>query len=87
MIVDETEKIRLSVLWISIRMTKIGNSNHAHGEVYSIQHYYVVKFVSVLRHVDGFLRVFWFPPPITLTATNITEISLKVALNTIILTH
>ena len=38
------------------------------GEVYSIQHY-VIKFVSDLRQVDGFLRVLWFPPPIKLTAT------------------
>jgi hypothetical protein len=30
-------------------------SNPAHGEVYSIQHY-VIKFVSDLRQVDGFLH-------------------------------
>jgi hypothetical protein len=36
------------------------------GEVYSIQHY-VIKFVSDLRQVDGFLRVFLFPPPVKLT--------------------
>jgi hypothetical protein len=29
------------------------SSNPVHGEVYSIQHY-VIKFVSVLRLVDGF---------------------------------
>jgi hypothetical protein len=34
----------------------------AHGEVYSIQHY-VIKFVSELRQVSGFL---WFPPSIKL---------------------
>jgi hypothetical protein len=34
-----------------------------HGEVYSIQHY-VIKFVSDLRQVGGFLRVLRFPPPI-----------------------
>ena len=38
------------------------------GEVYSIQHF-VMKFVSDLRLVGGFLRVLRFPPPITLTAT------------------
>ena len=38
-------------------------SNPAHGEVYSIQHY-VIKFVSDLRQVGGFLR---FPSPIKLT--------------------
>ena len=39
-----------------------------HGEVYLIQHY-VIKFVSNLRQVDGFLQVLRFPPPIKLTAT------------------
>jgi hypothetical protein len=38
------------------------------GEVYSIQHY-VMKFVSDLRQVTGFLWVLQFPPPIELTAT------------------
>jgi hypothetical protein len=28
----------------------------------------VIKFVSDLRQVGGFLRVLWFPPPIKLTA-------------------
>jgi hypothetical protein len=37
------------------------------GEVYSMQHY-VIKFVSDLRQVSGFLRVLWFHPPIKLTA-------------------
>ena len=36
-------------------------------EVYSIQHY-VIKFISDLRQVSGFLRVLQFPPPIKLTA-------------------
>jgi hypothetical protein len=40
----------------------IVSSNPAHVEVYSIQHY-VIKFVSDLRHIGGFLR-FRFPPPI-----------------------
>jgi len=31
--------------------------------------YYVVKFVSVLRQVVGFLRVLRFPPPTKLTTT------------------
>jgi hypothetical protein len=38
------------------------------GEVYLIQHY-VIKFVSDLRHVGGFLWVLWFPPPMKLIAT------------------
>ena len=47
--------------------------------MYSMQHY-VIKFVSFLRHVSGFLRV---------SSTNktdrhdVTEILLKMALNTI----
>ena len=39
-----------------------------HGEVYSIQ-CYVIKFVSDLLQVGGFLRVLQFPPQIKLTAT------------------
>ena len=64
--------------------TKVVISNPVHGEVYSIQHY-VIMFGSDLRQVGGFLRVLRFPPPIKLTATiyRITEILLKVALNTI----
>jgi hypothetical protein len=57
--------------------TKVVGSNPS--QVYSIQHY-VIKFVSNLRQVGGFLRVLRFPPPIKLTAT---EILLKVALKTI----
>jgi hypothetical protein len=30
---------------------------------------YVIKFVSDLQQVGGFLRILWFPPPIKLTAT------------------
>jgi hypothetical protein len=52
------------------------------GEVYSIQHY-VIQFVSDLRYVSSFLRV------LAVSSTNktdrlyITEMLLKVALNTI----
>ena len=42
--------------------------NPTNSEVYSIQHY-VIKFVSDLRQVGGFLQVLRFPPPIKLTAT------------------
>jgi len=35
--------------------TKVVSSNPAHDGVYSIQHY-VIKFVSDLRQVGGFLR-------------------------------
>jgi len=37
------------------------------NKVYSIQHY-VIKFVSDLWQVSGFLRVLRLPPPIKLTA-------------------
>ena len=59
-------------------LTKVVSSNPAHGDVYSIQHY-VIEFVSDLRQVGGFLR---FPLP-KRNRYNITEIWLKVALNTI----
>jgi hypothetical protein len=39
----------------------------AHDEVYLIPHY-VIKFVSDLRQVDGFLCVLRFPPSIILSA-------------------
>jgi hypothetical protein len=59
--------------------------NPADGEVYSIQHY-VIEFVSDLQQVCRFLQVLQFPLQIKLTATYLTEILLKVALNTITLT-
>ena len=46
--------------------TKAVSLNPFHGEVYSIQSY-VIKFVSDLRQVHGFLQVLQFPPPIKLT--------------------
>ena len=56
--------ICLPVQSVSIT-TKVESSNRGHGEMYTIQHY-VIKFVSDLRLVCGFLR---FPPPIKLTIT------------------
>ena len=53
---------------------KLRVRNPIHDEVYSIQHY-VIKFVSDLQLVSGFLQILLFPPPIKLL--------LKVALNTI----
>ena len=47
--------------------------------------HYMIKYVSDLRQVSGFLRVLWFPPPMK-HCYDITEILLKVALNTINLT-
>ena len=48
--------------------TKVVSSNPSHGKVYLKQHY-VIKFVSDLRQVNGFLWVLQFPPPIKLIAT------------------
>ena len=53
------------------------------GEVYSIQHY-VIKIVSDLQQVSDFLWVLRFPPPIKLI-DDLTEILLKVVLDTITL--
>jgi hypothetical protein len=49
-------------------ITKVVSSVSVYGEVYSIQHY-VIKIVSDLQQVSGFLQVIRFPPPIKLTAT------------------
>ena len=38
------------------------------AQAYSIQHY-VIKFVSHLQQVCGFLQILWFPPSIKLTTT------------------
>ena len=62
--------------------TKVMSSNPVHGEAYSMQHY-VIKFVSDLLQVCGFLQVLRFPPPMRLDRHNKTENLLKVTLNTI----
>ena len=59
--------------------TKVASLNPAHDEVYSIKHY-VIKFVSDFWQVGGFLQVF------RISSTDITEILLKVVVNTTILT-
>jgi hypothetical protein len=65
-------------------MTNDLSSNPAHGEVYSIQHY-VIKFVSDLRQVGGFLQLLRFPTINKTDRNDIAEILLRVALNTITL--
>jgi hypothetical protein len=45
--------------------TKVVSLNPVHHEVYLIQHY-VIKFISDLQQVSGFLQVLRFPPPIKL---------------------
>jgi hypothetical protein len=52
--------------------TKVMTSNPAHGEVYSIQHY-VIRFVSDLLQIGGFLLILRFNPPIKLTLQKVTE--------------
>ena len=59
-------ELQLAMQWVPIT-TNVVSSNPIHGEVYSIQHY-VIKFVSDLRQVGGFLLALQFPP-IKLTAT------------------
>ena len=61
--------------------TNVMSSNTAHGKVYSMQHY-VIKFVSDLQQVVGFLCVLWFPPRYK---TDTAGILLKVASNTMII--
>ena len=62
--------------------TKVVNSNSVHGEVYSIQHY-VIKFVSDLRQVGGFLLFSSVSSTNKTDRHDMAEILLKVALNII----
>jgi hypothetical protein len=62
--------------------TKVVSSNPVHGEVYSIQHY-VIKYVSDLWQVNGFLLVLRYFSTNKTDHHDITEILLKVPLNTI----
>ena len=50
------------ILFLKILIESTSNPLHNH----LIQHY-VIKFISDLRQVGGFLQVLWFPPPISLT--------------------
>ena len=52
----------------SVPITTKVVSSYPTGEVYSIQHY-VIKFVSDVRQVGGFLWVLRFPPPKKLITT------------------
>ena len=54
--------LQLPVKSVPITATVV-SLNLVHGKVYSVQHY-VIKFVSDLRQVGGFLLVLRFPPPI-----------------------
>jgi len=59
--------LQLPVQSVSIT-PKVVSSNPVHDKVYSIQHY-VIKFISDLRQVGGFLQVPRLLPPIKLIAT------------------
>jgi hypothetical protein len=59
-------KVYFFILQSASITTNVVSSNPAHGEMYSIQHY-VLKFVSDLRKVSGFLQVLQFRPPRKLT--------------------
>ena len=56
--------------------TNVVSSGPVNGDVYSI-HHYVIKFVSDLRQVGGFLQVLQLPPPIK-PPWYIAELLLKV---------
>jgi len=56
--------LQLSMQSVSITTDDGFDSRSGRGA----QHY-VIKLVSNLQQVGGFVRVLWFPPPIKLTAT------------------
>jgi hypothetical protein len=64
--------------------TDVVSLNPTHGEMYSTQ-LYVIKFVSDLGQVDGFLWVLLLPHQKT-DCHDIADVLLKMAFNTITLT-
>jgi len=62
--------------------SNIVSSNPAHSKVHSMQHYVKMKFISDLPQVGGLL---WVSSSNKTDCQDITEIMLKVALNTITL--
>ena len=66
---------------ISAITTNVVSLNPVHGEVFLI--HYMIKFVSDLRQVGGFLQILLFLPPIKTESHDISEILLRVALSTI----
>ena len=59
---------RMVVGFMTIATNVIYEFKSHSGEVYSIQHY-VIKFISDLQQVGGFLPVLLFLPSIKLTVT------------------
>jgi hypothetical protein len=76
-------KLDLQLPMQSVPITTNVGSNTTRGKVYLVQHY-VIKFVSVLRQVGGFLRHTLVSSTNKTESHDITGILLKVALNTII---
>ena len=66
--------------------TNVVSSNPIDGEVYSKQ-YVVIKFVSDLWQVGGFLRMLRFTSTNKTDCHDLAEIALKVALNTMTIIH
>jgi hypothetical protein len=68
---DRARRDRMVVGFTTVQSVPITiqvvNSNPVYGEMYSIQHY-VIKLVSDLQQVGGFLLVLKFHPPIKLIA-------------------
>jgi len=73
--------LKLPVQWVP-NTTNVVSLNPPHGKVYSVQHY-VIKFVSDLRQVIGFFTGTAVSSPKKTDCHDITEILLKVVLNTI----
>jgi len=69
----DTGVVIIDIAWyldlqLPIQLVQITTDVVSSGDVYSIQHY-VIKFVSYLLQILGFLRVPQFLPPVKLTAT------------------
>jgi hypothetical protein len=71
----QTKDYKFGICCFSAKHAALRNDNKNHWRCefesqsgQGVQHY-VIKFVSYLRQVGGFLRVLWIPPPIKLTAT------------------
>jgi hypothetical protein len=78
----KTDRYDISEILLKVAFKTIAQSNKHPCEVYSIQHY-VIKFVSHLWQVGGFLRALRFNSSTNKTDRHdIAEILLKVALNT-----
>ena len=64
----KTDRYDIAEILLKVAFNTIAQSNKHPCEMYSIQNY-VIKLISDLQQVGGFLRVLQFPPPIQLTVT------------------